>query len=72
MATTPKKKRLRPSYRKGIENIALNDEPSFMDEDDLIGQTSVHAISAAFDKELEEVARDVIRFRKRAIKEGWL
>lgn len=53
------------SYRKGIESIALNDEPECLDVEEMVGYASVMVIADAFGKTSEEVAAAVVRWRLR-------
>jgi hypothetical protein len=55
----------KPSYRELIAYVALNDEPTCMDVEDMVGHASVHAINVAFGTPLEVVAKDVVNYRKR-------
>lgn len=57
----------RLGYRAGIEMIALNDEPLEMDADAMVGFATVMLLGFLFGKEQEEVARDVVKFRKRQL-----
>lgn len=63
--------KIKPSYRRGVECIALNDEPDDLDVEDVQHYVSVGVLAAAFGKEPIEVARSVVNLRKRARKEGW-
>jgi len=53
----------RASYREAIEYVALNDEPSEIDADAMIGFASVQLIAHVFRVDDERVARDVVRKR---------
>jgi hypothetical protein len=55
----------RASYRAGIEWIALNDEPAETDHDTVKDMISVSLLSHLFEKDADEVAKAVIRFRAR-------
>jgi hypothetical protein len=57
------------SYRRGIEYIALNDEPREMDESNMSGYASVHVLAEVFQKDEKDVARDVVRYRVKQAKE---
>lgn len=57
--------RIRPSYKRAVDFIAFNDEPTWDDEDDVSTQSSVHAVAVAFDLPTERVAKDVVRARLR-------
>lgn len=59
----PKTKRA--SYRKGIEWIALNDEPDDRDAENVAGYISTILLSDLFGKDPDDVARDVVRYRER-------
>ncbi len=54
-----------PSYREAIEYVALNDEPTLLEEDDINSQPTVHLINVIFGTPLDVVVADVIRYRKR-------
>lgn len=58
----------RASYRDAIDVIAMNDEPSIMIEDEMIGFASVLLVACIFDVTQERVARDVIRARVKEAK----
>ena len=53
----------RPSYMDGLDYIALNDEPTEMDRDQIAGLPSVHLLAALFGMEACNVAFDVMRIR---------
>jgi hypothetical protein len=55
----------RASYRNGIEHIALNDDPTELDESAVAGSISVGLLADLFGVEVERVAKDVVRFRKK-------
>jgi hypothetical protein len=55
----------RASYREGVEIIALNDEPTEMDPEAMIGFASVMLLAALFGVEQSRVAADVVKFRKK-------
>lgn len=59
----------RASYRDAVDFVALNDEPSELDEEVVSGLASVVLVASIFDVETERVARDVVRLRKRIVKE---
>ena len=59
----PKTKRA--SYRKGVEWIALNDEPDTMDVDEIAGFISTALLADLFGKDEHEVAKAVARWRER-------
>lgn len=56
---------MRASYRKGVEIIALNDEPGDMDVTSVASFTTVGLLADLFGKTTEEVAKDVVRFREK-------
>ena len=53
------------SYRAGVEWIALNDEPQEMDLEAISGYISTILLAVVFDKNIDKVAQDVLRFRER-------
>jgi len=55
----------RASYREGIEIIALNDEPTILDVEEMIGFPSVMLLAELFGVTQEKVAGDIIKFRRR-------
>lgn len=60
------------SYREGIEFIAMNDEPTNLCDDpdapDYVGaMPTCHLLAVLFGKDVHDVARDVVRFRKRQL-----
>jgi len=57
---------MRASYRKGIEWIASNDEPEELDVDSVSSYISTMLLADLFGKDPDEVAKAVVRFRKRA------
>ncbi len=59
------KERKRPSYRGSVEFIALNDDPSCTDLDDVRGSLTVGLLADQYGKETEDVAKDVIAFREK-------
>lgn len=54
----------RAGYKEVIEYIALNDEPSFLEAEVMVGFPSVQTCAIAFGKTYEEVAEAVVKFRK--------
>lgn len=52
-------------YQRGVEWIALNDEPSLTDEESIVDLISVGLISDIFDKNPYTVANDVINYRRK-------
>lgn len=56
---------MRASYREAIAWIAENDEPSFNEVEDIASTLTVLLIADLWRKEPEEVARAVIRYRKK-------
>jgi len=72
-AEAPKRKT--PSYREGVEFIAMNDEPTNLcteeGEPDYIGaMPSVVLLAMLFGKETHAVAMDIAAFRRKAVKNG--
>lgn len=57
---------MKPSYREGIEAIALNDEPDELDPESIVGYASVLVLAAAFRTDQDKVAVDVARYRAKA------
>ena len=55
----------RALYRHGIEIIALNDEPTEMNPEEIKGFISVCLLADLFDVGVERVAADVLKFRKK-------
>jgi hypothetical protein len=55
----------RPSYRKAIEYIALNDEPLCMDVEYLSGFISVQVVSVLFGVDSEKIARDIVKYKEK-------
>lgn len=53
----------KPSYHVGLEYIALNDEPTLTERDEISGMPSVHLLAALFGMEPVNVAFDVLRYR---------
>jgi hypothetical protein len=58
----------RASYREGIECIALNDEPTSLEVEDMEAMASVMLQAVLFGVTQERVAKDVVRFRKKLAK----
>ncbi len=56
---------MRPSYKRAIEHIALNDEPGMTNPDDIVGMISVGLVADLFGKDPYEVADAVSKFRNR-------
>lgn len=54
----------RASYRHGVEHIALNDDPTEMDEEIVGSCMTVGLLADLFGVDTARVARDVVRFRK--------
>ena len=61
----PRKKQKRASYKAGIAWIAENDEPSLSDREEVSWLVSVTLMAELFGKDLDQVARDVIKYRMR-------
>jgi hypothetical protein len=55
----------RPSYREGVEFIALNDDPNNTDPETVMGTLTVGLLSALFGVTHDRVASDVVRFREK-------
>jgi len=55
----------RPAYAKAIEYIALNDEPRYLEVEEVIGLPTVHLTATLWDLKPAEVALDVIAYRKK-------
>lgn len=55
----------RASYRKGVEWIALNDDPLVLQVDDLAGTISIALLSDLFEVGQAKVIEDVLKIRKR-------
>lgn len=51
------------AYARGVECIALNDEPTVMDVDTIAEMTSVVALAYAFEVSETKVARDIVDVR---------
>ncbi len=56
-------------YQKAIEWIALNDEPNMVDMEEINGLISVELAAFIFDKTNYDISEDVIKFRKKHIKD---
>jgi len=54
---------MRASYRRAIEIIALNDEPSDTDVDSVEGSLTVQLVADLWGYDSYKVARAVVRFR---------
>jgi hypothetical protein len=50
-----------------VEHIALNDEPSDLDAENVAGYISTGLLADLFGKETDDVARDIVRFRERNV-----
>lgn len=55
----------RASYREAVEIIAMNDEPTELQAENVVGMATVMLIAEIFGTTQERVAADVVRFRKR-------
>ena len=55
----------RPNYRRTIEWIALNDEPTLTGLDEVADMISVQLVADMWGYDAMRVARDVINFRRR-------
>ncbi len=55
---------MRASYRKGVEWIAWNDEPEDLDAEVVAEYVSTGLLADLFGKDVDEVARAVVRKRK--------
>jgi hypothetical protein len=58
----------RASYRRGIELVALNDEPGELDAEVVQTQISVILLADLFEIPVERVARDVVRIREKELR----
>lgn len=56
----------RASYRRGVEFIALNDEPLDRDETSVRQYISTITLSEVFGKPTDVIAKDVMRIRNHA------
>lgn len=57
----------RLGYKAGVEFIALNDEPTYMSDEEqewMAGFASVHLLALLFNKEPATVAADVVKYRR--------
>lgn len=61
------KTRKTPSYREGIEYVAMNDEPTHREVENVQFMPTIQLMALLFGKTVEEVAVDVIAFRKKHI-----
>lgn len=52
-------------YDRGIEFIALNDEPECVDAKEIRGYISVITLAECLRVPASRIARDVVKFRKR-------
>lgn len=59
----------RASYKHGIELIALNDEPSVLDVDDLEESAgiSINLLADLFEVPLRKVCEDIVRLRRKEL-----
>jgi hypothetical protein len=55
--------KLKWSYKKAIEFIALNDKPEIYDETYIQDMTSVITLSIASGKSKEDITKDIIKLR---------
>jgi hypothetical protein len=55
----------RASFRAGVAWIAMNDEPSMAEVEQVAELISVMLLADLFEVEPERVARDVIRYRRK-------
>lgn len=62
----------RASYRHGVELIALNDEPTETDLDQIEGQISVQLLADLFGVPPMRVAKDILKKRQALEKRGEL
>jgi hypothetical protein len=54
----------RQGYRFGVRWIAMNDDPSTMNIDDIEGYISVGLLADLFGKDTRKVAEDVLQYRQ--------
>lgn len=52
-------------YREGVACVALNDEPLQMDPKDVSGLPSVCLLAYLFNKDPDNVAKDVVKYRSK-------
>lgn len=52
------------SYKRGVEFIALNDEPEDEDPESVQYYVSTLTLAATFDKAADVVAKDVVKYRR--------
>lgn len=57
----------RPGYRRAIEWIASNDEPTELEADEMDGLISVVLVADLFDIESARVAADVVKLRRKLL-----
>lgn len=57
---------MKPSYKKAIEFIALNDESKEMNIGNMVDLISVVLVADLFGKDPLKVASDVIKFREKS------
>jgi hypothetical protein len=55
----------RPSYKKAVEHVALNDDPVELDPEVVAGTISVGLVADLFGVDVDVVAADVVRLRIR-------
>jgi hypothetical protein len=55
----------RANYREAVMIVALNDEPTIMEPEELVDQVSVALIADIFDVPVERVAQDIVRIRRK-------
>jgi hypothetical protein len=61
----------RASYKHGVEIIALNDEPTCLDVQEVQCFISVTLLADLFDVPVETVARDVVKLRLKEASDKW-
>jgi hypothetical protein len=62
------KTRRAPSYREGVEYVAMNDEPTHLEVETVQYMPTVQLMAILFGKRVDEVAADVVAFRKKHIR----
>lgn len=53
-----------PSYKDAVRWIAIEDEPTDLDEESVSNGITVALVADLFDRSMEQVAKDVVAYRK--------
>ena len=71
-ARQPRRPRRGPRYRELVEYIALNDEPTVMDPEEMEGFISTQTAMVATHIPAATFAKDILALRERLVREGVL